>query len=63
MLEVEEFQSKFAKEALIFQSTSVTKPEVNDLPFAAGTEIRRSGLSFSKCAKKTNPPIFLASFG
>jgi hypothetical protein len=42
VLEVEEFQSKFAKEALIFQSTSVTKPEVNDLPFAAGgTEIEK----------------------
>jgi hypothetical protein len=28
--------------ALIFQSTSVTKPEVNDLPFAAGgTEIEK----------------------
>jgi hypothetical protein len=63
-LEVEEFQSKFAKEALIFQSTSVTKPEVNDLPFAAGgTEIEKVWPSFSKCAKKTNPPIFLASFG
>jgi hypothetical protein len=39
---VEEFQNKFAKEALIFQSTSVAKPEVNDLPFAAGgTEIEK----------------------
>jgi hypothetical protein len=32
--------------ALIFQSTSVTKPEVNDLPFAAGTEIEKVRLFF-----------------
>jgi hypothetical protein len=44
---VEDFHTEFAKAALIFQSTSVTKPAMNDLPFAAdGTEIENFRLFF-----------------
>jgi hypothetical protein len=44
---VEEFHKQFAQATLIFQSTRVTKPEVNDLPFAAGgTEFEKVWLFF-----------------
>jgi hypothetical protein len=40
-------EQQHAGAALIFQSTSMTKPVVNDLPFAAdGTEIEKVWLFF-----------------
>jgi hypothetical protein len=38
---VEQIQNFFAQAVLIFQSTSVTKPEVNGLPFAGGANIKK----------------------
>jgi len=38
---VEETHKKLAQAVLIFQSTSVTKPEVNGLPFAGGAKIEK----------------------
>jgi len=38
---IEQIQNFFAQAVLIFQSTSVTKPEVNGLPFAGGAKIEK----------------------
>jgi hypothetical protein len=46
--------------ALIFQSTCVTKPEVNDLPFAAGgTEFEKVRLFFLQVSEEHVPAHLL----